>query len=159
MKKLFLSLIFGILLVVGNVYAASVVLYGTTATEGDYALQVTAEVTAHTDGTVDDTQLKDSLGVVLQLRKGYRLHAVRTFFGSPAPTDNSDFTLNELANDVDVLGGAGANMIDNATNNTFKPVIGSTPVDAPVYGPLTLKISGNSVNGAKFRIVFDFIPM
>jgi hypothetical protein len=124
-----------------------------TETQDSKGLQVTAEVTAHTTGTVDDTYLSNSLQQKLTFYKGYRLSIVRVFFGSPAPLDNSDFTLEEASNGVDVLGGAGLNTIDNATNNAF------LPYEAPVYGPLKLHVTGNNVNGAKFRIVFSFVPM
>jgi len=148
-----------ILGITNSPWAASSVLYGTTAIEDSRALEVTAEVTAHTDGSVDDTYLSDSLAQRLTFAKGYRLVVVRVFYGSPAPLDNSDLTLLEIANGVDVLGGAGANQIDAATNSAFTPLIGSTSFEAPVYGPLKLHITGNNVNGAKFRIVMSFVPM
>ena len=140
-------------------FAASSVLYGATETEDSKGIQVTAEVTAHTNGTVDDTFLSDSTAKMLTFFKGYRLSVVRVFFGSPAPLENSDFELLESSNGVDALGGAGLNTIDAATNNSFLPLIGVTPYEAPVYGPLKLHITGNNVNGAKFRIVFSFVPM
>ena len=140
-------------------FAASSVLYGATETQDSKGIQVTAEVTAHTDGTVDDTYLSNSLNTKLTFYKGYRLSVVRVFFGSPAPLENSDFELLESSNGVDVLGGAGLNTIDAATNNSFLPLIGVTPYEAPVYGPLKLHVTGNNVNGAKFRIVMSFVPM
>lgn len=139
--------------------AASSVLYGVTETQDSKGLQVTAEVTAHTNGTVDDTYLSNSLQQKLTFFKGYRLSVVRVFFGNPAPLDNSDLELLDSSNGVDVLGTAGINTIDNSTNNAFLPLVGSTPYEAPVYGPLKLHITSNNVNGAKFRIVFSFVPM
>ena len=140
-------------------FAASSVLYGATETEDSKGIQVTAEVTAHTNGTVDDTFLSDSTAKMLTFYKGYRLSVVRVFFGSPAPLENSDLELIDSFNGVDALGGAGLNTIDAATNNSFLPLIGVTPYEAPVYGPLKLHITGNNVNGAKFRIVMSFVPM
>jgi len=140
-------------------FAASSVLYGATETEDSKGIQVTAEVTAHTNGTVDDTFLSNSSNTKLTFFKGYRLSVVRVFFGSPAPLENSDLELTDSFNGVDALGGAGLNTIDAATNNSFLPLIGVTPYEAPVYGPLKLHITGNNVNGAKFRIVFSFVPM
>ena len=139
--------------------AASSVLYGATETEDSKGIQVTAEVTAHTNGTVDDTYLSNSLNTKLTFYKGSRLSVVRVFFGSPAPLENSDLELIDSANGIDVLGGAGLNTIDAATNNSFLPLIGVTPYEVPVYGPLKLHITSNNVNGAKFRIVFSFVPM
>jgi len=159
MKHYLQTLILGILLLSSTSFAASNVLYGATETQDSKGIQVTAEVTAHTDGTVDDTYLSNSLNTKLTFYKGYRLSTVRVFFGSPAPLENSDFELLESSNGVDVLGGAGLNTIDAATNNSFLPLIGITPYEAPVYGPLKLHITGNNVNGAKFRIVFSFVPM
>ena len=159
MKHYLQTLILGILLLSSTSFAASNVLYGATETQDSKGIQVTAEVTAHTDGTVDDTYLSNSLNTKLTFYKGYRLSVVRVFFGSPAPLENSDFELLESSNGVDVLGGAGLNTIDAATNNSFLPLIGITPYEAPVYGPLKLHITSNNVNGAKFRIVFSFVPM
>jgi hypothetical protein len=159
MKLKTLALLLLILGITNPLWAASNVLYGMTPTQDERGMEVTAEVTAHTDGSVDDTYLSDSTAKTLTFAKGYRLAVVRVFFGSPAPLDNSDFTLEEAANGVDILGGAGANQIDNATNSVFSPLIGSTAFEAPVYGPLKLHITGNNVNGAKFRIVFSFVPM
>ena len=158
-RTLFLTICFLILGITNPLWAASSVLYGATETEDSKGIQVTAEVTAHTDGTVDDTFLSDSTNKKLTFFKGYRLSTVRVFFGSPAPLENSDFELLESSNGVDALGGAGLNTIDAATNNSFLPLIGVTPYEAPVYGPLKLHITGNNVNGAKFRIVFSFVPM
>ena len=155
-----LSLILGIILLfVSSAFGASVVIYSMASVQDDKAIEVTADVTAHTDGTVDDTYLSDSSNITLTFAKGYRLCTVRTFFGSPAPLDNSDLTLLEVANGIDVLGTAGMNTIDNAANNAFQPLNGSTAFEAPVYGPLRMHIANNNVNGAKFRIIFSFVPM
>ena len=157
-RTLFLTICF-LILGITNGWAASSVLYGATETEDSKGIQVTAEVTAHTNGTVDDTYLSDSTAKMLTFFKGYRLSVVRVFFGSPAPLENSDLELIDSANGIDVLGGAGLNTIDAATNNSFLPLIGVTPYEVPVYGPLKLHITSNNVNGAKFRIVFSFVPM
>ena len=157
-RTLFLTICF-LILGITNGWAASNVLYGATETQDSKGIQVTAEVTAHTDGTVDDTFLSDSTNKKLTFFKGYRLSTVRVFFGSPAPLENSDLELIDSANGIDVLGGAGLNTIDAATNNSFLPLIGVTPYEAPIYGPLKLHITGNNVNGAKFRIVMSFVPM
>jgi len=160
--KHYLQTLVAILLILGITtfsQAASSVLYGATETQDSKGIQVTAEVTAHIDGTVDDTFLSDSTNKKLTFFRGYRLSTVRVFFGSPAPLENSDFELIDSFNGVDALGGAGLNTIDAATNNSFLPLIGVTPYEVPVYGPLKLHITGNNVNGAKFRIVFSFVPM
>jgi hypothetical protein len=156
-RTLFLTICF-LILGITNGWAASSVLYGATETEDSKGIQVTAEVTAHIDGTVDDTYLSDSTNKKLTFFKGYRLSTVRVFFGSPAPLENSDLELIDSFNGVDALGGAGLNTIDNATNSSFLPLIGSTQYEVPVYGPLKLHVTGNNVNGAKFRIVFSFVP-
>jgi hypothetical protein len=155
MKRLFL--IFGILLWAAAAFGASVVGYSSTELSND-GIQVVADVTADTDGSVANTRLKNSLDTELQFQKGLALRSVHVYFGSPAPTNDSDFTLEPVANSYDILGGAGANTIDAATNSHFRPLAGGAAYDAPVYGPQTLKITGNSVNGAKFKIIFDFVP-
>jgi hypothetical protein len=154
MKRLF----FLLFLIPQICFAASEVIYTSTKLTGG-GVQVTANVTAHTDGTVADTQLADSLQKVLTFQEGYALRSLHTYFGSPAPTLDSDFTVEPIDVAYDLLGGAGANTIDAAANNHFRPLAGGSVFDAPVYNSLWLKITGNSVNGAKFKIVFDFIPM
>lgn len=149
MKKLIVIL--GILLCAPTLFAASEVIYSVVETQNN-GLQIVAGVTAHTDGTVANTKLPSTF------QKGLALRGFHVYFGTPAPTNDSDFTLEPEAYSYDILGGAGANSIDAAANNHLRPLSGGAAYDAPVYGPLILKISGNSVNGAAFKIVFDFIP-
>lgn len=151
-----LIVILGILLWASIALAQSVVTYTATETENGN-LQVVAGVTAHTDGSIANTTLKDSLGNDLKFGKGLVLRGFHVYFGTTAPTDNSDFTLEPAANPYDLLGGAGVNSIDAAANNHLRPLSGGAAYDAPVYGPQILKITGNSVNSAKFKIIFDFV--
>lgn len=155
MKKLLLLFL---LLIPQICFAASEVIYTSTKLTGG-GVQVTANVTAHTDGSIANTKLADSLQKVLTFQEGYALRTVHTYFGSPAPTADSDFTVEPIDVAYDILGGAGANVIDAVTNNHIRPLAGGTVLDAPIYNSLWLKITGNSVNGAKFKIVFDFVPM
>ena len=68
---------------------------------------------------------------------------VETDPGATGPTDNTDFVLN-TENGTDMLGGNGANAIDNATNNLVYPPVSPMPI-GPV---LTLAITNNAVNSA-----------
>jgi hypothetical protein len=62
----------------------------------------------------------------------------------------------------DILNGNGANNIDAATNDHFKPIVNDAAAAAvdtlmPVFSTLYLKITGNSVNSAVTTIVMKFI--
>ena len=91
--------------------------------------------------------------------KGYKLFSVSTYYdGVTPPTDDSDLTITEgSAAGADILGGAGVDKIDIATNNFFKPLVGATPVDVPIYRPLYMQIDNNSVNDAVTVITLKFI--
>lgn len=93
--------------------------------------------------------------------RGMHLHSVRyTFSGTTPVTDNSDLTLNEhTTTGVDILGGAGTNMLDIAANNVFAPLIGTTVVTAPVFGDLYITPTNNAVNAAIITLDFNFIKV
>ena len=83
-----------------------------------------------------------------QLIRGWNLYKVQTLYGATAPLDDSDLVIND-ENSIDVLGGAGTDMIDNATNNEFVPLIGgATPGAQPIISKLTPVITNNNVNSA-----------
>ena len=88
-------------------------------------------------------------------RGGYCLWKIQTIPGGTPPTDNTDMTLLDSGS-VDILGGAGANMIDNATKNEFSPLINGSPSLQPVLSALTLTVSNNAVADATFTINFIF---
>ena len=105
--------------------------------------------TAHTDGTFTSTQTEININGFVYL--------VETDPGTTAPTDNYDITLTDR-NGTDVMGGALANR-DTTTTETAAPLLSDgTAWVIPVFGPLTLNISNNSVNAAKgvVRIFYQF---
>lgn len=82
------------------------------------------------------------------LIKGWELGKIQTIpDGVTAPDDDTDFTLKD-SNGVDVLGGAGANKIMNATNKEFYPDVDGGPATQELNSILTLAISNNATNSA-----------
>ena len=127
-------------------------------------IEVTATFTCHSSGGAFETtpiylnETTESSGQVMDFTGMYLYH-VAYYYGSTAPTDNSDIEIREHSSSGrDILHGAGANMIDNATNNNFKPWINSAESAMPIYGPLYLYITGNSVNSASGTLVMRFLP-
>ena len=95
----------------------------------------------------------------LQDFTGFYLYQVAYYYGTTAPTDNSDLEIRQgSSTGLDILYTAGTNMIDNATNNNFKPFINGSESAMPVYGPLYLYIANNAVNSATGTIVLKFLP-
>lgn len=66
--------------------------------------------------------------------------------GSTAPTDNYDPVFSDK-HGIDVAGGTLANR-DTANSENEVPLVGGAYAGNPVYGPLTLAITGNSVASA-----------
>ena len=107
------------------------------------SVKITCTATADdSDGSYPSTSI-DTNGVY-----GWIIR-VDTNPGSPAPTDNWDF---DIQNDqgMDVLNALGDDR-DTSTTEAFAPIWGNTP--AAAHGTANLVIVGNSVNSAV--IVFD----
>jgi hypothetical protein len=153
MKKL---IVFAILLFSANAFAASSTVW-TVQGGGDW-IEVQAVFTCDASAATYTTEVfKDAAGNTLDL-DGYYLYHIAYYYGSTAPTDNSDLTvLEHSSSGRDILHGCGANVIDNATNNDFKPCIGAAPAAMPIYGPLYLAIANNAVNSATGTLIFRFI--
>lgn len=105
---------------------------------------VILDVTAHTDGSVDNVDISAHISG--------RLLALETNPGATAPQANYDIAIND-ADGHDVLQGVGAN---RHTANTEKVAIvySGTAIHPPVAASdvLTLAVSGNNVNAATTRI-------
>lgn len=108
--------------------------------------------------TFTTLQIKDSAGNAINLAGQY-LYLVSVVNGATGPTDNSDLVLLEDSDSgVDILSGSGANMIDNAATNTWRPISGSVAYSAPIMGPLFVGASGNIVSGAIFVLTLRTVP-
>ena len=164
MKRIFL--VFAILvLMAGNAFAAArSASFSSSVAQTQYNefVQITAVCTFDTDNSfaalalymndVDQTN-----GRIANLA-GFFLHSISVYFGSPAPTINTDLTLLEhTSTGKDILVGAGTDMVDNATNNYFTTLVGTIPHPVPVFGPLYIVMTANAVNDAKTTLVFKFI--
>lgn len=106
---------------------------------------LTFAFTAHTDGSVADTAVS---AANLAKIKGYYISKVGTIPGTPAPQEAYDVTI-EDANGFDLLEGRLANR-SAASKEIVKPSILSPVIEG---ASLTLKISGNNVNGAKGTVL------
>lgn len=87
--------------------------------------------------------------------RGYSLQKIQTIPGGVPPVDDTDMTLLDAVG-ADLLGGNGANKIDNATINEFTPIVGGVPSTQPVLGALTLHIANQTTNSATFTINLIF---
>lgn len=83
---------------------------------------------------------------------GWYLNSIEYEYGVTGPTDNSDLYLyRETANRTDILGGEGANALDNAADSIIYPAT-LTPL---LTGGELLTLSGNSVSGATATLRFN----
>ena len=164
MKRIFL--VFAILvLMVGNAFAAArVASFSSKVAQSQYNefVEITAACIFDTDNSFAALGLymndADQTAGRLADLSGFFLHSVSTYFGDPAPTIDTDLTLLEhTSGGKDILVGAGTNMVDAATNNFLTTLIGTLPHPVPVFGPLYIVMTGNSVNVAKTTLVFKFI--
>lgn len=104
--------------------------------------KLTFEWTADTDGSVD--------AVSSNIRFDGIPQAVEVVPGTPSPTASYAITLkNEYGRDI--LGGGGTGL-----SATAAAALTPSPEGVPVTGGLTLAITGNSVNGAKGKVVIYF---
>jgi hypothetical protein len=76
--------------------------------------------------------------------------------GATGPTDDSDLTIKK--NGVDILGGNGANIVDNAVDGYCVPkgTNSDSPFPVLVDHPLTVGIANNAVNSAVVTITMVF---
>jgi hypothetical protein len=69
--------------------------------------------------------------------------------------------LEDSASGFDILGGAGANVIDQAANNYFQPNVGATTATqgVPCYGLLYQKVTQQAAATANavFTIIYRFV--
>ena len=110
-------------------------------------------VTADSGGTTFNTLL---LPVGLG---GQYLYMLITVPGGTAPTVDTDLVINmDSATGPDILGGSGANMVDNATTNAWRPTVNSVAASVPIYGDLYVGVSNNSVTNATFTLYLLTVP-
>jgi hypothetical protein len=114
--------------------------------------------TAASNGTVGDVSITASEHAFLS-GYGFYLYSIETDPGTPAPTDNYDVKVLN-ARGRDILGAKGDNRDETTTEEAF-PAGGSQSLQSTTDLPLTLNITGNSVNGAKgsVKLVFATTPI
>ena len=88
--------------------------------------------------------------------RGLKLYSLVTKPGTTGPTDNSDMTITDVYG-IDILGGAGANIVDNtAANRVF---INPDTAASIITGNWTLNITNNSVDSAVTTVVLELVGM
>jgi len=105
------------------------------------------------DASVLDTEMSKAIYTQLS---GWSLDSVKTVPGGTGPTDDTDLVIHDQ-DDLDILGGNGANMIDNATVNATVPSVDGQNKRIPITGKLTTVVTNNAVNSAIFDIKMIFV--
>jgi len=157
MKKLFFSLI-ATLLVSGYCYAAGTVSAGTYTKIGDGTRMRTMAWTFTADGSAafaNKTLSTAELGYV----EGFDLVGIDIVPGTTGPTDDCDLTIEKNSNDI--LGGSGADLVDNAVGGYVVPYgsSGDYPYAMSNQG-LILDVDDddeNLVNSAEVTLTLFFV--
>uniref|UniRef100_A0A6M3KP13 Uncharacterized protein n=1 Tax=viral metagenome TaxID=1070528 RepID=A0A6M3KP13_9ZZZZ len=105
------------------------------------------------DNSYPSTIINDLAGVSDYDLRGLKLYSVATIPGTVGPTDNTDLVLNDRYG-IDIMAGAGVNLIDNTAKN--RSVIGIASAIL-VTGDITCAITGNAVPSAVTTIVLELI--
>jgi len=113
----------------------------------------TADVSAH---TFPSTVISGT-ATASKLLWGWYLYSVETLSGATQITNSSSYTIKD-ASGFDLMGTKGASAISNSTTvgvKTFAfPASGGF---SPTVGPLTLAITGNSVDSAVVTVELTFV--
>lgn len=124
-------------------------------------LEVTYEITAHTDGSVTDIStntdlLADGVSTYTDLIKGRSLRAVEAFptAGGTAP-DAADVTVKD-SDGLDLLNAGGANLIHATNKLSTYATIDDLGATIPVRGALTIGIANQATASANFTIRLCF---
>jgi hypothetical protein len=102
------------------------------------------------NGTVPVTLVQSQS---IPLVQGYRVVNMETTPGSPAPTNNYSIALLDAAG-VDVMAGAASADVSSSSAQGF---VGS-PSSPPIFGSISLSITGQSVAGAKGTVFVYLAP-
>jgi hypothetical protein len=86
--------------------------------------------------------------------RGLKVYSIVTSPGATGPTDNSDLTITDKYG-IDILAGAGANIVDNATAN--RVVLNPDTAAVLITGDLTVNITGNIVDGAVTTLALELV--
>lgn len=86
--------------------------------------------------------------------RGLKLYSLVTSPGTTGPTDNSDMTITDKYG-IDILGGAGANIVDNSANN--RVFINPDTAASIITGNWTINITNNSVDSAVTTVVLELL--
>lgn len=146
-----LVVVFLMLLMASGTWAAG------TITGAQYiSLDQTAQVVVYTvtfgadassPADVSLANIKDANGNSLQSLSGWWLFSFSVFYGATGPTDDTDFYINRVVGSLsyDILGAAGENTIDNATD-TLR--VYPATVTQILLGTEKMSFSNNLVNNA-----------
>lgn len=155
MKRIILAVLMVLALAVPSWAASSATMTLDTSIDGIRIL--TINWTAHTDGSFTAVSTDDYSHqgrTMTQWVKGYYLYTAETDPGSTGPTDNYDIAIND-ANSLDIAGTKLANR-DQSTTELVN--VGTATFGYPIVrGPLSIAITGNSVNSATGTIILVFV--
>jgi hypothetical protein len=152
MKKLILTTVF--LAFAVSAFAAGTITFAdeSATLNGKRHIQITATCTADSsDGSYPVTKISPT-------PDARWLDQIKTYYGGTGPDDDTDLYILQGSNSgYDILNGGGVDRIDNATNNTFRPVIDGVPQAVMVFDEIWIKIINNTTNSAIVTIIMDFI--
>jgi len=86
--------------------------------------------------------------------RGLKLYSIVVVPGVTGPTDDSDLTITDKYG-IDILAGAGANIIDNAVSH--RVVMNPDTVANIITGNLTVNITNNIVDSAVTTLILELI--
>ena len=108
--------------------------------------------------TCDNNGAANNLQVPYDLA-GQFLYSVTCGNGATGPLDNSDLYITEDSEaGADILGGSGENQADNATTNTFRPLVNNVAAAVPIYGNLFVKINNSNIASGVSVITLRTVP-
>lgn len=157
--KILTTVILSVLLLVSTAMAVESTTWSVNGGRNGGAVEVISTNVCSAAGTLTTTALKNGSGSELDFT-GFYLYSVSVYFGTTAPTINSDlWVLEHSATGYDVLHGAGVDQVDATTNSSFKPWINGIESPMPIYGKLYQKVTQAAVvtANAEFVIVYRFL--
>ena len=100
------------------------------------------------NGTIPDTDTTTSITAQI---KGWFIDKIHTVVGSPGPTADSDVYIKDT-DALDLLGGAGVDQLDNATDHIVYPLATLVHTRPLIDGALTLDVDNQAVTEAAYTV-------
>jgi hypothetical protein len=161
MKKitfaLFLTLLI-LVLIVPTVFGAGTITQSLRKVESIYVVTMTCTADS-ADQSYPATVIRgtDTTGIGANVLLGWYLYSIKTISGATAPTDGYSVTVKDDSG-FDLLGGKG--LTAQSSSKTVPVKVFAFPSGggfSPISGPLTLAVTGNSVNSANITVTLEFV--